>query len=409
MPPRLVAGDERERAAAVDQRVRGHVVGALDDQLEERPVGDEEEDVERAGEERDDVQLRPRQMPDRVGDRHRRDQQAAPDVGRDHHLAPAAAPVDPHARVQREDQVRHERGGEQRAHLRRRRVECEDGGQWQRDQRDLVADQRHRLPDEVAAEVRVLAQERRQHRRIQADGLLDGGVLVEVATPATRTPGPQRGFPVRAARNSRYPMSTAAETIETKVPKRLDRLPWSRWHWLVVFALGFVWILDGLEVTIVGSIGPTLQKASIHLSTFQVGLIGAVLRRGRRLRRALLRLPHRPLRAEEAVHDHARASTWSRPWRPRSPGTRSASSSSASSPAPGSAASTRRSTSAIDELIPARVRGWVDLAINGSWWIGTAAGAADHDPAPQPRVLLDRRRLAPRLRPRRDPRRSACC
>ena len=59
-------------------------------------------------------------------------------------------------------------------------------------------------------------------------------------------------------------MSTAAETIETNVPKRLDRLPWSRWHWLVVFALGFVWILDGLEVTIVGSIGPTLQKASIH-------------------------------------------------------------------------------------------------------------------------------------------------
>jgi hypothetical protein len=46
--------------------------------------------------------------------------------------------------------------------------------------------------------------------------------------------------------------STTAETIQTDVPKRLDRLPWARWHWLVVFALGFVWILDGLEVTIVG-------------------------------------------------------------------------------------------------------------------------------------------------------------
>jgi hypothetical protein len=45
--------------------------------------------------------------------------------------------------------------------------------------------------------------------------------------------------------------------IETDVPKRLDRLPWARWHWLVGFALGFVWIRDGLEVTIVGSIGPT--------------------------------------------------------------------------------------------------------------------------------------------------------
>jgi hypothetical protein len=46
--------------------------------------------------------------------------------------------------------------------------------------------------------------------------------------------------------------------IETDVPERLDRLPWSRWHWLVIVALGFVWILAGLEVTIVGSIGPTL-------------------------------------------------------------------------------------------------------------------------------------------------------
>ena len=62
-------------------------------------------------------------------------------------------------------------------------------------------------------------------------------------------------------------MSSRADTIETDVPKRLDRLPWSRWHWRVVFALGFVWILDGLEVTIVGSIGPTLQeKGTLALS-----------------------------------------------------------------------------------------------------------------------------------------------
>ena len=42
--------------------------------------------------------------------------------------------------------------------------------------------------------------------------------------------------------------------VETKIPARMDRLPWARWHWLVVFALGSVWILDGLEVTIVGAI-----------------------------------------------------------------------------------------------------------------------------------------------------------
>jgi len=48
--------------------------------------------------------------------------------------------------------------------------------------------------------------------------------------------------------------------VETRIPARMDRLPWSRWHWLVVAALGTVWILDGLEVTIVGGMGRVLQK-----------------------------------------------------------------------------------------------------------------------------------------------------
>jgi len=52
-------------------------------------------------------------------------------------------------------------------------------------------------------------------------------------------------------------VSTRA-TVETNVPARLDRLPWSKFHWLVVIGLGTVWILDGLEVTIVGSIGARL-------------------------------------------------------------------------------------------------------------------------------------------------------
>ncbi|WP_433177435.1 hypothetical protein [Actinoallomurus sp. CA-150999] len=42
-------------------------------------------------------------------------------------------------------------------------------------------------------------------------------------------------------------------TIRTDIPYRLDRLPWSRWHWMVVVGLGTVWILDGLEVTIVAT------------------------------------------------------------------------------------------------------------------------------------------------------------
>ena len=49
------------------------------------------------------------------------------------------------------------------------------------------------------------------------------------------------------------PKRSALRTVETNIPARLDRLPWSRWHWLVVIALGTVWILDGLEVTIVGA------------------------------------------------------------------------------------------------------------------------------------------------------------
>ena len=48
--------------------------------------------------------------------------------------------------------------------------------------------------------------------------------------------------------------ATGAGTVETAVPARMDRLPWSRWHWLVLAGLGTVWILDGLEVTIVGAL-----------------------------------------------------------------------------------------------------------------------------------------------------------
>src|SRR3954468_13686054 len=62
-------------------------------------------------------------------------------------------------------------------------------------------------------------------------------------------------------------------TIETDVPARLDRLPWSKWHWMIVIGLGTVWILDGLEVTIVGSIaGRLTEKGSgITLSDSQIG------------------------------------------------------------------------------------------------------------------------------------------
>src|SRR4051794_90233 len=63
-------------------------------------------------------------------------------------------------------------------------------------------------------------------------------------------------------------------TIETDVPARLDRLPWARWHWLILIGLGSVWVLDGLEVTIVGAIGARLTErgSGIELTESQVGI-----------------------------------------------------------------------------------------------------------------------------------------
>ena len=81
------------------------------------------------------------------------------------------------------------------------------------------------------------------------------------------------------------PRRTASDNVvETDVPARLDRLPFARWHWFVVFALGAVWILDGLEVTIVGAISGQLEKTqTLALSASQLGLAGLDLCRRRRV------------------------------------------------------------------------------------------------------------------------------
>src|SRR5436305_15285024 len=72
-------------------------------------------------------------------------------------------------------------------------------------------------------------------------------------------------------------MSADANTIETAIPARLDRLPWSRFHWMVVIGLGTVWILDGLEVTMVGSVATqlTLPGSGITISGSQIGVAAA--------------------------------------------------------------------------------------------------------------------------------------
>ncbi len=171
--------------------------------------------------------------------------------------------------------------------------------------------------------------------------------------------------------------SHAGDTIaSTKVPARIDRLPWSRWHWLVVVALGSVWILDGLEVTIVGAVASQLEKAgTLHLTASQLGLAGSVYVAGAvvgslvfgyltdRFGRKRLFLITLGL---YLVATTATAFTFSFATFAAARFFTGA----------GIGGEYSAINSAIDELIPARVRGWVDLSINGSYWVGTAVGAA---------------------------------
>ncbi len=168
---------------------------------------------------------------------------------------------------------------------------------------------------------------------------------------------------------------SAGRWIESHVPARLDRLPWSRWHWLIVVALGATWILDGLEVTLAGSLGAILtHRETLGLSDAQVGatatfyLIGAVLgalvfgyatdRLGRKklffitVSVYLVATGLTAFSWSFASYAFFRALTGA-----------------------GIGGEYAAINSAIDELIPARVRGRVDLIINGSYWVGAALGS----------------------------------
>ena len=163
--------------------------------------------------------------------------------------------------------------------------------------------------------------------------------------------------------------------IETSIPARLDHLPWSGFHTRVVLALGITWILDGLEVTLAGALAGALKESpTMRFSNFDVGLsnsaylAGAVLgalgfgwltdRIGRR-KLFFITL---------AVYLTATAAT--------------ALSWSVASYAlfrfltgAGIGGEYTAINSTIQELVPARYRGWTDLLINGSFWIGAAIGA----------------------------------
>src|SRR3954451_10974072 len=68
------------------------------------------------------------------------------------------------------------------------------------------------------------------------------------------------------------------DVVRTNIPARMDRLPWARWHWIIVIGLGTVWILDGLEVTIVGSMSDALKSSTdgLGLTSSDIGFAGAI-------------------------------------------------------------------------------------------------------------------------------------
>jgi MFS family permease len=190
------------------------------------------------------------------------------------------------------------------------------------------------------------------------------------------TEGGAMGEAATAVPAMRSASATASGAIvETDIPARLERLPWGRFHTLVVVALGITWVLDGLEVTLAGAVSPALKESpQLHFSNADVGLAssaylaGAVLgalgfgwltdRLGRK-RLFFITL------AVYLVATAATALSWSL-W---------------------SFALFRFFTGAgiggeytainstIQELVPARYRGWTDLVINGSFWLGAALGA----------------------------------
>src|SRR5262245_7639586 len=164
--------------------------------------------------------------------------------------------------------------------------------------------------------------------------------------------------------------------IETDIPARLDRLPWGRFQTMVVVALGITWILDGLEVTLVGALAGALKQSPVfNFSNTEVGLASSAYLAGAVIGALFFgwltdRLGRKKLFfITLAVYLVATAATafswnlWSFALFRFLTGA-------------GIGGEYTAINSTIQELVPARVRGWTDLAINGSFWLGAAMGAA---------------------------------
>ncbi|MEU8321335.1 MFS transporter [Nonomuraea sp. NPDC048881] len=166
-------------------------------------------------------------------------------------------------------------------------------------------------------------------------------------------------------------------TVTTKVPARLDRLPWSRWHWMIVIGLGTVWVLDGLEVTIVGNLSGQLAKpgSGLDITQAQVAGLAAALyvagacvgalffgwltdRFGRKKLFLLTLVVYLAATLMTALSFDA---WWFFLFRFMT--------------GFGIGGEYAAINSAIDELIPSHHRGRIDIIINGSYWLGAAGGA----------------------------------
>src|SRR6202047_2352522 len=179
--------------------------------------------------------------------------------------------------------------------------------------------------------------------------------------------------------------------IETSIPSRLDALRWSGFHTRVVVALGITWILDGLEVTLAGALSGALKESpTLHFTNFDVGisnsvyLAGAVLgaigfgwltdRIGRKKLFFITLALYLSATAATALSFDIESYALFR-----------------FLTGAGIGGEYTAINSTIQELVPARYRGWTDLVINGSFWIGAAMGAVSAI------VLLDRHLIGPEL------------
>ncbi|HEV2778911.1 MAG TPA: MFS transporter [Actinophytocola sp.] len=174
---------------------------------------------------------------------------------------------------------------------------------------------------------------------------------------------------------------TAASTgvVRTLIPARIDRLPWSKFHTRMVIALGVAWILDGLEITVASAVADALTKPeTLNMSSTQVGLIATVYLAGEVVGALFFgslsdKLGRRNLfMITLGVYLFGSGLTAltlgnGAGWVFFLYVTRFIA-------GMGIGGEYAAINSAIDELIPARYRGRVDIAVNGTYWAGAVLG-----------------------------------